>query len=117
MLSDRGYGWVTIGKIKKMVQRFAYEFSVGVIPEGMELDHLCMNRACCNPSHLQLTTRKQNTLRGNTIAGNNSRKTHCPAGHPYSPENTIVSARVGRLCRICQREHQRNYRLRRRMAS
>ncbi len=47
--------------------RAAYELLVGPVPEGMDLDHLCRNRACCNPDHLEPVTRRENLLRGDTL--------------------------------------------------
>ena len=60
--SDRGYGKIYLnGTTKNYVHRYVWERDNGPIPAGMEIDHTCWNRACVNPDHLRLTTRKQNT--------------------------------------------------------
>jgi hypothetical protein len=72
----------------------------------MTIDHLCRRPLCCNPLHLEAVTMRENLMRGNGWSGRNARKTHCPQGHPYSPENTSV--RDGsRHCRTCHRERER----------
>ncbi len=58
----------------------------GEIPEGMVIDHLCRNRNCCNPEHLEAVSIRENILRGES---GNGKKTHCPQGHEYTPENTL----------------------------
>jgi hypothetical protein len=83
---------------------WAWQMVNGPVPEGKELDHLCRNRACVRPDHLEAVTHHENVLRGETLAAANVRKTHCPQGHPYSPENTyILHAGNGtqRQCKIC----------------
>ena len=60
-----GYGIVTICGKKYYTHRVAYEELVGPIPDGLVLDHLCRNRRCCNPEHLEPVTDGENTRRGN----------------------------------------------------
>ncbi len=80
--------------------RIAYQEVIGPIPAGLQLDHLCRNRACVNPHHLEPVTAQTNTLRGETPAARNVAKTHCPQGHPYDLLNT--NHRGGRRhCRAC----------------
>ncbi len=86
-----------------MVHRASYEMFVGPIPSGLTLDHLCRNRACCNPEHLEPVTQRENILRGEGVAAANARKTHCPKGHPYDEENTRWSSAGKRSCRCCDR--------------
>lgn len=110
----RGYGEVMTGsraegtKRPLLTHRVTYEHFSGPIPDGLELDHLCRQPLCCNPAHLEPVTHRENMLRGvGTIAAVNAAKTHCPHGHPYSPENTAVWADGQRRCRACRNARHR----------
>lgn len=112
--TDKGYGLLglKIGGTWRTVKahRFSYELNVGPIPKGLQLDHLCRNRACVNPAHLEPVDNRTNSLRGQSPVALNARATHCPKGHEYTPDNTIVKATrcgLGRECRQCGRERQR----------
>lgn len=103
-LNTYGYGVVTVRGFKtQQAHRIAYELCVGPIPDGLEIDHLCRVRSCVNPSHLEPVTRRENLIRGIGFPGENKRKTHCPQGHEYTPENLLPAhAKVGhRTCRLC----------------
>ena len=108
-----GYGHFTVQENKKSRQRYPHimiwESLHGSYPKGFQIDHLCYNRLCVNPAHMEVVTQKVNILRGESGPAKNARKTHCPQGHPYSEENTIyVKTRpTWRKCRICQRRTQR----------
>jgi hypothetical protein len=104
-----GYGSFGLRKGRLTpAHRFAYELLRGAIPEGLELDHLCRNPFCCNPDHLESVSHRVNVLRGESPAAQNARRTHCPHGHPYTPENTYIRPNTGdRQCRICLRERAR----------
>ncbi len=106
---SHGYGqfWIQgANPQRQKAHRVAYEMIVGPIPEGLQIDHLCRNRACVNPSHMQPVTRRENLIRGNGFAGLNDRKTHCPRGHEYIPSNTILW-QGKRKCRSCDNDRQR----------
>jgi hypothetical protein len=86
--------------------RAAWELLVGPIPDGLTIDHLCRNRGCVNPEHLEPVTMGENTYRGTSFAAINRMKTSCPHGHPYDQENTYITA-GRRRCRACIREQAR----------
>lgn len=97
-----GYGVFKINKKLKMAHRFSYELFKSSIPKGLELDHLCRNRACINPNHLEPVTNRENIMRGNGICGINRRKTHCINGHEFNKENTYYrSTGPYRDCKKC----------------
>lgn len=104
---SNGYGWMGRKDYRGGVHRWAYLCLVGEIPEGLHLDHLCRNRACCNPGHLEAVDGRTNILRGVAPSAVNATKTHCPEGHPYTPENTRPN-RKGRECRTCYRLWRRH---------
>lgn len=91
--TSNGYGQFHINSGAKRnvgAHRWAYETLVGCVPDGLQLDHLCRNRRCVNPAHLEPVTPQVNTLRGATLPARNARKTHCPQGHMYGapgPDN------------------------------
>lgn len=107
-LLRNGYGrfGFAAGDIR-LAHRVAYEFWIGPVPEGLQVDHVrewgCTMRHCVNPNHLEAVTQRENLLRGNGWAGLNSRKVRCPRGHDYNAENTLIySGR--RECRECNRQ-------------
>ena len=71
------------------------ELANGVLPATMQLDHLCRERACCNPAHLEPVTQAENIRRGEAV------KTHCPQGHPYEGDNLYIDSRGKRRCKTC----------------
>lgn len=110
----KGYGRVGVGSRSdgtrhlEYTHRVVWEHYNGPIPEGMQPDHLCRNRACCNPDHIEIVTPRENYLRGESAPAINARKTHCIHGHDFTPENTIIDPKTGwRHCRQCTNEWQR----------
>ena len=111
----RGYGsfWPGGAVSRVSAHRFAFELANGPIPEGLQIDHLCRNRRCVNPSHMELVSLAENVRRGNN---HNRDKTHCPQGHLYSPDNIYWTKRgKGYKCRACKACHKA-YDKRRRVA-
>ena len=109
-LNSTGYGTFAAGdNTTVMAHRWSYEHHAGPIPNGHDLDHLCRNRRCVNPDHLEPVTTSTNLLRGVDVGQANTAKTHCPIGHPYSGDNLYVppSRPNNRMCRACRRDHKR----------
>ena len=97
-----GYGQMWT---KRNIHRYFYVDIFGEIPAGLDLDHLCRNRRCCNPWHLEPVTRRENILRGKTIPARNFAKTQCDKWHPLSGENLYTwnddRGRPHRRCKTC----------------
>lgn len=68
----------------------------------MHADHLCENKKCVNPEHLEFVTAAQNVLRNGSPSALNKVKTHCSQGHALSGENLYVH-RNKRYCRACRK--------------
>lgn len=103
-----GYGIIKIKGKNIRVHRVIYEHFVGPIPDDLQPDHLCRNRACSNFEHLEIVTARENTLRSNCVSAINARKTHCIKGHPLSGDNLYVyDEGRKRQCRQCSRERYR----------
>lgn len=101
-LSSGGYGRMHLGSRTLQAHRVFYERVHGPIPDGLQLDHLCRNRACINPEHLEPVTPSENGKRG--LRGQlRTPPTHCKAGHPYTPANTRVTPKGALKCRACHR--------------
>jgi hypothetical protein len=103
-----------------LAHRIAFELYRGPISAGLVIDHLCRNRGCVNPEHLEVVTMGENLRRGDGPNGQHARATHCPQGHPYEGAN-LRWRRGWRECVICSRigarEAQRRLRARRQASS
>jgi hypothetical protein len=100
----KGYGRFAIRHgFVVQAHRFAFE-TEAPIPDGLELDHLCRNRACVRPGHLEPVTTRTNLLRGEGVSACNAVKAACPKGHAY---DAVHTTRGNRICSICQRAQRR----------
>ncbi len=106
--NGRGYGIVGLpGRRMAYAHRVVYEALVGTIPQGLQIDHLCRNRRCVNPDHLQVVTARENLLRGDSPAMRAHSRGECTRGHKVNEKNTYFrpDGRYG-WCRICTRERR-----------
>ncbi len=103
---DEGYSLAHFRERRTRGHRIAYELFVGPIPDGLTIDHLCRNKGCVRPSHLEPATIKENSWRGGCISAVNASKTHCKYGHEFDDANTITHGPGYRICRACKRIDQ-----------
>jgi HNH endonuclease len=120
-INEKGYGVIQVKGRRMFAHRLSYVLCHGPVPHGKELDHLCRNRACINPDHLEPVTRRENILRGIAPSAINARRTHCTRGHELTPENTYhppcePNSRFCRACRLLRRPHYNQQRRERRAA-
>ena len=98
------YGYGTYGHDNYMAHRVVYELFNEQLESNMFLDHLCRNRKCVNPSHLEPVTLVENVMRGESIHAKNARKTHCKRGHEFTKANTYIHPKRGhRHCKSCMK--------------
>lgn len=100
-LNHHDYGVYTYDFITHYAHRFVYEYLIGKIPKGKQIDHLCRNPRCVNPEHLEPVTSLENSRRG--LKSGNAIKTHCKRGHEFTPENSRYwkSGNGAKVCRAC----------------
>jgi hypothetical protein len=100
----QGYGMYS----NRLVHRLVYEALIAEIPEGLDLDHLCLVTLCANPWHLEPVTRSENSRR------KWANYTHCKSGHEFTPESTYIDRRGHRNCRPCTNRSQKECQQRKR---
>lgn len=103
--ANGGYGTFMKDNSRRLVRahRWAYEYFVGPIGDGLHIDHLCKNPPCCNPSHLEPVTPWENNRRSESTSSKQMRQTHCMEGHPFSGSNLRITRDGRRRCRECDR--------------
>jgi hypothetical protein len=106
-----GYGKISLPAGRVGAHRVAYETWVGQLPQGMTVDHLCRNRRCINPAHMEAVHGRANTLRGEGMTAKRARQTHCKRGHELTGGNVYLW-RTSRICRTCRRERDERKRAR-----
>lgn len=103
------YGLISVDRKLKMAHRVMYEQTVGPIPDGLQLDHLCRNTKCVNPAHLEPVTAKENIARSINFQAS---KTRCVKGHELVGPNLYVKPNGNRECRICRKAQWEAYKVR-----
>lgn len=105
-INSDGYGVLHLHNRQYRAHRLAYEVQRGPIPEGLVIDHLCRNRRCANPFHMEPVQNGENIRRGVSPWAINARRTHCVHGHEFTPENTRHD-KGKRYCLECKRRSTR----------
>ena len=103
--TTEGYGSFKIAGEMIYAHRWIYEHLIGPIAKHLEIDHVCRNRSCVRPSHLEAVSHRVNVLRGAGLTARLAAQTHCKRGHEFSPQNTRIyrnRTRRYRICRICK---------------
>lgn len=98
-----GYGQFYTGETMRLAHVISYQLLVGEVPAGLDLDHLCRNRSCVNPDHLEPVTRRENIARGSSVVARQMEQTECKYRHPLSGDNSYIDGRGRRVCRACVR--------------
>lgn len=96
--TNGGYGACRMPGIGNVAHRALYVLMVGVLPDDLHLDHLCRNKACVNPDHLEPVTQAENNRRAGAA------RTHCAQGHEYTEANTYRRRNGSRDCKACNRD-------------
>lgn len=113
-ITHNGYGRTQLKSPVKwfttLAHRAMFLAFYGVIPQDYVIDHLCKNRLCVNPKHLEAVSWAENNHRGDSFSGYNLRKTHCLRGnHPLIGNNLYTDPRGKRECRTCRNEAARRF--------
>jgi hypothetical protein len=99
------YGYGTYGNRNFMAHRVVYQLLTGNLRQEDTLDHLCKNKGCVNPRHLEPVSLRVNVLRSDNPNAVNARKTECHKGHPFTDDNTYIHPKRGhRQCRTCRKD-------------
>ena len=104
---ESGYGMFSLNGKLGYAHRASYILFRGLIQTKFVVHHLCKNRSCVNPIHLESITQKDNLLKGDSFQGANGRKTHCIHGHKLTPDNCYTSSGY-RDCKTCRKIRDEN---------
>lgn len=97
-----GYGVTYKDGRQVYAHRLMYEMYVSKIPQGLVCDHICRNRSCVNPKHIEIVSIKENVLRGFGLAAENAKKKVCKYGHKFTKGNTTINVYKGKIRRQCK---------------
>ena len=103
-IAGNGYGSLGVDGRTRSAHRYVYEQTVGAVPDGLTLDHLCRVRHCVRPEHLDPVPLAENLRRSPNFGAN---KTACPAGHPLDENNVLRNGNGNRYCRTCHNAARR----------
>jgi hypothetical protein len=107
-----GYARIWLNRKNVMAHRAVYEYHFGPIPAGLVIDHLCRNKRCVRPEHLEAVTNSENVLRGvgpSVVREAAAARTHCKSGHPFDDSNLYVFPDGTRTCLTCKRQRAREH--------
>ena len=102
-VDKNGYARFRFRGARYQAHRWAYEVMNGPILHGLEIDHLCRNRRCQNPDHMEPVTGRENTLRGQSPSAKNARLGQCLRGHDLGGPDIQIDSYGRRVCRACRR--------------
>lgn len=107
--NGHGYGRIcgVDGKKFKPAHRYIYEKLYGELDKNLHIDHLCRNKKCVNPEHLEPVSLVENVMRGTSFTAQNARKSECKRGHEFNIYNTHFDPRGNRCCKLCNNIKQR----------
>ena len=103
-VNNFGYGQCQFAGRAMQSHRVSYEWTYREIPNGKVIDHICRNRKCVNPSHMEAVTIGENVLRGLSPWAIRKRQTHCTRGHLLDGNNLKIRSNGTRFCRECDKE-------------
>jgi hypothetical protein len=106
----QGYGHFRLNGWIQKAHRVSLMLAGRPVPNDLTVDHLCLNKSCVRPNHLEIVTAGENSLRGGNPPAQNARKTHCMRGHELAPDNLIKTNTRSRWCRTCHNERSRRAR-------
>lgn len=111
-VNDSGYGTIYYQGRNQRAHRVNYELNCCAVDPKLDIDHLCRNRRCINPAHLEPVTRQENIRRSPLVGRQYDKMTHCRRGHEFTADNTRLYKVTKRRCLKCAVINNRNYRAR-----